>query len=735
MFRRAAALACALVLALSLVPAAGAASGPQYQIGQIVGGDPNCNHKIKNLSEYQRTVRATCTEYGYGFWPCEFCDAEEVCAVLSPRHPSGHEFVYGRCRYCEAKDPNYQTPAANPGTATNPGTTTDSGTTTTPDTPTNPGTTTTPDTTPNPDTPQTCDHANQPSSGWTYETVKATCAKEGRSYRICKVCGYEETLSTAKKTDHTWEQKTVQATATAGGRTYRVCKVCGTEETLSTTEPVKPVDASHGSGSTDLPKLSQAEITQLLNSLPAESFDSMYEQQPSSSAPYAAGKIKASVLEATLARLNVMRRIAGLPAVSLDSSLTEQAQYGAVVVSTGPLTHTPAKPAGMDNSFYQTGYKAASSSNLASGYGLVRSIDGWMFDSDGSNIDRLGHRRWQLNPTMGKTGFGAARSTTVEWAFDRSGSGCDYNYIAWPSSGNFPNDLFGNSTAWSVTVNPNIYAVPSASDLTVTVTRKRDGTSWTLGKSNTYSPSSKLYFNVDTAGYGVSNCIIFRPDENGTYSGIYSVEIEGLRYKNGGAASLAYEVDFFSTNGSGGSAQQPTEPGNPFTDVPAGSYYHDAVLWALDKGVTTGVTATQFQPNSTCTRGQVVTFLWRAKGSPEPKTKTNPFTDVSSSSPFYKAILWAQENGITTGTTATTFNPGGTCTSGHVVTFLWRAEGEPQASGSSALANTYSGQYYTNAIAWADGGGLLTGVGGTFVPSQRSPRANIVTYLYRNLAQ
>ena len=171
---------------------------------------------------------------------------------------------------------------------------------------------------------------------------------------------------------------------------------------------------------------------------------------------------------------------------------------------------------------------------------------------------------------------------------------------------------------------------------------------------------------------------------------------------------------------------------NPFTDVPSGAYYHDAVLWAAENGITTGVTATEFRPGSPCTRGQVVTFLWRAKGCPEPKTKTNPFTDVSASSPFYKAILWAYESGITAGQSASSFNPGGTCTGGHVVTFLWRASGKPAAAGNSSLAAANPGKYYTDAVAWADAAGLLTG--SAFAPGDVSPRADIVTYLYRNMA-
>ena len=206
--------------------------------------------------------------------------------------------------------------------------------------------------------------------------------------------------------------------------------------------------------------------------------------------------------------------------------------------------------------------------------------------------------------------------------------------------------------------------------------------------------------------------------------------------------SATYLMTRYPEDGSAVTQQTPETPTtpattnktNPFTDVPDNAYYKDAVLWALENGITTGVTATEFRPGTTCTRGQVVTFLWRAKGCPEPKTKTNPFTDVSSTSAFYKAILWAYENDITSGTTATTFNPGGTCTGGHVVTFLWRADGKPSASGSSAIASANPGKYFTDAVAWADSAGLLSGAGGTFSPSAQSPRANIVTYLYRDLA-
>ncbi len=175
------------------------------------------------------------------------------------------------------------------------------------------------------------------------------------------------------------------------------------------------------------------------------------------------------------------------------------------------------------------------------------------------------------------------------------------------------------------------------------------------------------------------------------------------------------------------------ENGTPFTDVPADAYYTEAVKWAYENGITTGTSETTFGPMETCTRGQVVTFLWRAKGCPEPTSTVNPFTDVTETDYFYKAVLWAVENGITNGMTETTFGPKETCTSGHVVTFLWRANGQPAAAGESTLVE--GGQWYSDAVAWADSVGLLSGTGVAFEVKNNAPRADIVTYLYRDIAE
>ena len=171
---------------------------------------------------------------------------------------------------------------------------------------------------------------------------------------------------------------------------------------------------------------------------------------------------------------------------------------------------------------------------------------------------------------------------------------------------------------------------------------------------------------------------------------------------------------------------------NPFIDVPAGSYYEDAVIWAVDKGITTGTSATTFNPNGICTRAQAVTFLWRAAGSPAPKTKVMPFADVKAGSYYYDAVLWAVEQGITKGTSDTMFSPDATCTRAQIVTFLWRANGSPAVSGNSAFTDVAADAYYAAAVTWAEKNDVTGGIGGgLFGSNNNCTRAQIVTFLYR----
>ena len=173
---------------------------------------------------------------------------------------------------------------------------------------------------------------------------------------------------------------------------------------------------------------------------------------------------------------------------------------------------------------------------------------------------------------------------------------------------------------------------------------------------------------------------------------------------------------------------------NFFVDVPADAYYYDAVLWAAENGITGGVDDTHFAPNATCTRAQAVTFLWRAAGSPAPKSDVNPFTDVKAGSYYYDAVLWAVENGITKGTSDTMFSPDATCTRAQIVTFLWRANGSPAVSGNSAFTDVASDAYYAAAVTWAEKNDVTGGIGGgLFGSNNKCTRAQIVTFIYRSV--
>ena len=171
---------------------------------------------------------------------------------------------------------------------------------------------------------------------------------------------------------------------------------------------------------------------------------------------------------------------------------------------------------------------------------------------------------------------------------------------------------------------------------------------------------------------------------------------------------------------------------NPFTDVPETEFYHDPVLWAVKKGITNGATPTTFDPNGICMRGHVVTFLWRALGCPKPETTVNPFVDVKTGDYFYEAVLWAYENGITTGIDSTHFAPTGKCNRAQVVTFLWRAVGKPDSHTAVSFSDVKPGQFYSTAVAWAVEKGITNGMGGNlFGVDLTCNRAQVVTFLYR----
>ena len=172
---------------------------------------------------------------------------------------------------------------------------------------------------------------------------------------------------------------------------------------------------------------------------------------------------------------------------------------------------------------------------------------------------------------------------------------------------------------------------------------------------------------------------------------------------------------------------------NPFIDIPAGSYYEDAVIWAVDKGITTGTGNGRFSPDAPCTRAQIVTFLWRAAGSPAPKSMSS-FSDVPAEAFYAKAVAWAVEKGITSGTGEGKFSPDATCTRAQAVTFLYRASGAPAVSGNSAFTDVASDAYYAAAVTWAEKNDVTGGIGGgLFGSGSNCTRAQIVTFIYRSV--
>ena len=174
--------------------------------------------------------------------------------------------------------------------------------------------------------------------------------------------------------------------------------------------------------------------------------------------------------------------------------------------------------------------------------------------------------------------------------------------------------------------------------------------------------------------------------------------------------------------------------GISFVDVTANDYYFDAVQWAVNNGITNGTSDTTFSPDAPCTRAQAVAFLWRAAGCLSPKSSATPFKDVVKGSYYETAVLWAVENGITNGTSATTFSPEDICSRAQIATFLWRSQGMPDAGKTNPFTDVPSGEYYYNAVLWAVVNGITKGTSATtFSPNDDCTRAQIVTFLYRCL--
>lgn len=316
----------------------------------------------------------------------------------------------------------------------------------------------------------------------------------------------------------------------------------------------------------------EAEIRARWNELKPTYTGTPYVVAPRVVAPYAPGETTAAFRNDGLKMLNFGRYLAGLPSdVTLTATRNLDAQYGAVLL-TKEFSHTPARPADMSLEFYQRGYASTSSSNIGSGYSDLESfVKGCLADDSTSNVDRVGHRRWILNPGMLYTGVGYANSRLTNYAFDNSrpSDAVDYAYIAWPSAGLFPVEFASQSVPWSITLNPKMYDWDTTrAGHTATLRRVSDGKTWTFDAADTSTAGE--YFNAEFGGYGSArNAFIFRPkaaDLVGSYKAgeQYDVTLSGGIYAEGTRTPVAvtYRTSFCALSGATTVFGAPTIPGD-----------------------------------------------------------------------------------------------------------------------------------------------------------------------------
>lgn len=284
-----------------------------------------------------------------------------------------------------------------------------------------------------------------------------------------------------------------------------------------------------------------------------------YSTQPKMTSPYNnTGDLNAAARTNALNILNFARYVAGLSDVVLDSDYNSECQAGAYVMAVNnSFSHTPTNSTGMDETLFQKGYGACGSSNISWGYpeteaGPAMTVLGYLDDSDSGNIDRVGHRRWALNPKMGKTGFGLVGKYAAMKAFDSSNTTASKQYVAWPAAGYFPVELFENPSttegqAWSISLDSKTYGKSYSDSIIVTLTNKKTSLSTVFQKGFTNVTGGK-YFGIEKSGYGMDYCVIFRPESSFVSIGDeYSVKISGLKDTKGAAApDITYDTAFFS---------------------------------------------------------------------------------------------------------------------------------------------------------------------------------------------
>ena len=307
------------------------------------------------------------------------------------------------------------------------------------------------------------------------------------------------------------------------------------------------------------------------------------------------------------------------------------------------------------------------------------------------------------------------------------------------------------------TTTPDSFDAPSDEEVTVNIkiaaetfseaatssgiqwdTQEYTYTCYVIVRKKTMYPgdSTQAYMVFRNAGYSYGTAMlnsagISWSSEDETIACAYSDgRVEGIA---AGTTNIVANMKYYSGSAEVRVKQTETEPVKPFDDVGTDTYYYDPVIWAVKKGVTDGVSDTLFMPERGCSRAEIVTFLWRASGKPAANIQECFFTDVSKDAYYYEAVLWAIENGITTGVSDTQFAPMEPCTRGQVITFLWRSAGNPEPFGSfTVFEDVPEYAYYRDAVLWAVENGITTGISDTkFGPDDPCTRGNVVTFLYR----
>ncbi|TJY40800.1 hypothetical protein E5161_16815 [Cohnella pontilimi] len=400
---------------------------------------------------------------------------------------------------------------------------------------------------------------------------------------------------------------------------------------------LNPASAAADETDSGLPVRTAQQIASLWKQTmnPKADFNKPYITAPSVASPYTPGSLRPEYVQDGVNALNFYRFISGLPAdLSADGDLNLKAQYGAVLLaSEGNFGHTPPQPKNMTDEFYQKGYEATSTSNIYASYGyndhiLFHSVQSYMDDSDTTNLDRVGHRRWILNPPLKKVGMGLAKgkdefSYTALKIFDKSRTETvDYHYIAYPAQGPFPVEVFEADHAWSVSLNPKEYGKLSPDSVSVTVLRLSDRKTWKLGAANRNVTAKGAYFNVENSNYGTGPAVIFRPDGVGKYSAgdTYQVQIEGLKGIDGSSKRIAYTVRFMSAKA------DPQQPASKFTDT-SRHWARSTIDWAAEAGFVSGYPDGTFKPENKVSEEEFLAMFSKANGAKVDTAGTSVWSD------------------------------------------------------------------------------------------------------------